>query len=186
MTWVVLAGVLCAVWTGYVYNRLVGLVNRSSNAWADIDVQLKRRHDLVSNLVEVVRGYAAHEGQVLERVVAARTVAERAREDASPREAGDTESTLASEVRSLIAVVEAYPDLKASERFLDLHTALTDIENDLQQARRYYNAVVRDYNTRIEVIPDVLVARGLAFRHREFFSLADSAEAVAPRVELPR
>lgn len=170
---------------GYTYNRLVGLANRSANAWADIDVQLKRRHDLVGNLVEAVKGYATHERQVLERVALARTIAERARKRASPQEAGDTETTLAGELRSLMAVVEAYPDLKASERFLDLHRALVDVEDDLQQARRYYNAVVRDYNTRLEVIPDVVVARALAFHPREFFSLADAAEAAAPGVELP-
>ena len=143
MIWVVLASGLCALWTGYIYNRLVGLANRSANAWADIDVQLKRRHDLVGNLVEAVKGYTTHERQVLERVTAARALAEQAREGAGPREAGDTESTLAGELDRLIAVVEAYPDLKARQHFLDLQVALTDVEDDLQQARRYYNAVVR-------------------------------------------
>lgn len=184
MIWAVLAGVLFAGWAGFVFNRLVGLRNRARSAWSDIDVQLKRRHDLVGSLVEAVKGYARHEKNVLERVAAARTSAEGARTEARPGAAGSFESALSGEVSRLFALVEAYPDLKASERFLDLQRALTDVEDDLQNARRYYNAVVRDHNTRVQSFPDVLLARTLGFREREFFTLEDRAEAAPPRVEM--
>ena len=171
------------VWGAVIFNRLIHLRNRSQGAWADIDVQLKRRHDLVGNLVETVKGYAAHEKSTLEEVVQARTRAESARDSAEPREAGKAEDRLSGGVKSLFALAEAYPDLKASDRFLDLQRALVEVENDLQNARRYYNAVVRDLNTRIQSVPDLMVARPLGFREREFFELDSIAEAVAPAID---
>lgn len=172
------------VWTLVVFNRLVQLRNRAAGSWADIDVQLKKRHDLVGNLVEAVKGYAHHEKQVLEKVTKARTSAEGARSRGAPGEAGSAEAALSGEMGKLFVLAEAYPDLKASEQFAQLHRALTEVEDDLEGARRYYNAVVRDFNTRLESIPDTVIAKAFGFRAREFFSLEDRSEGVAPRVEL--
>ena len=182
--WILLA--LLLLWMVIDFNKLVSLRNRASGAWSDIDVQLKRRHDLVGNLVETVKGYAAHERNTLESVTLARSRAESARNEARPADSGQAERALTGEVGRLFAVAEAYPDLKASQRFLDLQRALVEIEDALQNARRYYNAVVRDFNTRIQSIPDSLIARPLGFREREFFELEDSSEAAAPRVEMSR
>ncbi len=184
MMWLSLCLVVAVIVGLVVFNRLVQLNNRAAGSWSDIDVQLKRRHDLVGNLVEAVKGYAHHEQQVLEKVTAARTSAEGARAGGHPGEAGAAESALSGEMGKLFALVEAYPDLKASERFADLQRALIDVEDDLQNARRYYNAIVRDLNTRIQSFPDLIVARTVGFREREFFSLDDRSEAASPRVEL--
>lgn len=180
--WLIVLAVL--FWLAFIFNHLVALRNGAKGAWSDIDVQLKRRHDLIGNLVETVKGYAQHERGTLEEVARARTVAESARDAGRPAEAGAAENALAGHVRGLFALAEAYPDLKASDRFLDLQRALTTVENDLQNARRYYNAVARDLNTKIQSFPDLLVARPLGFREREFFGLDDPSEAAAPRVEL--
>jgi LemA protein len=180
--WLVLAAII--IWPAMIFNRLVHLRNRSQGAWADIDVQLKRRHDLVENLVETVKGYAAHERGTLEEVVQARAKAETARDSGRPGEAGEAENQLTGRVKSLFALAEAYPELKAADRFLDLHRALVDLENALQNARRYYNAVVRDFNTTIQSFPHLLVARPLGFREREFFELESAVEAAVPEVDL--
>ncbi len=184
----IILGLLVLVLGGaiLVFNRLVGLRNRAQGSWSDIDVQLKRRHDLVENLVETVKGYARHERGTLEEVTRARARAEGARDGGDPKQAGEAESLLIGRVRGLFALAEAYPELKASDRFLDLQRALADLENDIQNARRYYNAVVRDLNTRIQSFPDLLVARPLGFREWDFFELDDAAEAAAPRVDLSR
>ncbi|HKQ61084.1 MAG TPA: LemA family protein [Candidatus Polarisedimenticolaceae bacterium] len=180
-----LAAAVAAVFVAWIYNRLVSLRNRAAGAWSDIDVQLERRHDLVGNLVEVVRGYSAHERTTLEGVVEARARAEDARGAGRPAEAGSAEGALGARLKSLLAVVEAYPELKASARFLDLQRALVAVEEAIQNARRYYNAVVRDFNTRIQSFPDVLVARPFGFAEREFFELESPQEAAVPRIELP-
>jgi len=172
------------IWAAWTFNRLIRVQNRSQGAWSDVDVQLKRRHDLVGNLVETVKGYARHERTTLEQVVRARTLAEDARNSGRPRYAGPAEDKLTGGVRQLLAVAEDYPDLKASDRFLDLQRALTGVEDDLQNARRYYNAVVRDLNTRIQSFPDMLVSRTLGFEEREFFELDHPDEGRAPRVEM--
>lgn len=172
---------LLVVW---IFNRLIGLRNRARGAWADVDVQLKRRHDLVGNLVEVVEGYALHERNTLELVTQARTRAEGARQSGDPTEAAETQNSLTGGLRTLFAIAEDYPDLKASDRFLDLQRALVALEDDLQNARRYYNAVVRDLNTRIESFPDLLVARPFGFRPWEFFQLDDPLEAAVPSVAI--
>ena len=168
----------------FLFNRMVGLRNRAQASWSDIDVQLKRRHDLIQNLVETVKGYAAHEKQVLEEVTRLRSRAEEARNTGRPSETGSAESALSGRIPGLLALAEAYPDLKASDRFLDLQKALVQVENDLQNARRYYNAVVRDLNTRIQSVPDLLIARGFGFQEREFFDLEDPSEALVPRMDL--
>jgi len=168
----------------FLFNRLVGLRNAARTAWSDIDVQLKRRHDLVQNLVETVRGYASYERTTLERVTEARGKAAAVLGSGDPARAGEAEMQLTGGVRQLFALVEGYPQLVASERFLDLQRALVELEDDLQNARRYYNAVVRDLNTRIQSFPDLLVARLFGFRERPFFELDSAAEAAVPRADL--
>ncbi|HUG63559.1 MAG TPA: LemA family protein [Methylomirabilota bacterium] len=171
-----------ALWAGVIYNRLVSLRNRSDGAWSDIDVQLKRRHDLVANLVDAVRAYAGHERETLQAVVEARVQAEDAVAGGDAAAAGVAESRLGRRLGSLIAVVEGYPELKANENYLDLQRQLGVLEDALQNARRYYNAVVRDLNTRIQSLPDVIVARAAGFSERAFFELDDPSEAAVPRV----
>jgi LemA protein len=166
-----------------IYNGLVGLRNRAAAAWADIEVQLKRRHDLVGNLVETVKGYAKHEQQTLEKVIDARGRAMGATGGGGPREAGQAENLLTAQLRSLFALAEAYPDLKANQNFQELQGSIERLETEIQAARRYYNAVVRDLNTKIQSVPDVFVARMFGFREREYFELADPSEAAVPKVQ---
>ena len=167
-----------------LFNRLVGLKNRAQNAWSDIDVQLKRRHDLVGSLVEVVKGYAGHERETLNEITEMRARAQGVLKEGSPGQAGEAENLFAHRIGKLFAVVEQYPQLKASENFLSLHHSLVDIEDHLQNARRYYNAVVRDLNTRIQSFPDMLIAGMFRFEEREFFELDSEAEAAVPRFDL--
>ncbi len=170
--------VIYAVWT---FNRLVSLKTRAENAWSDIDVQLRRRWDLVPRLVETVRGYTNHEKQTLEDVTAARS---QAQQKEGPGERGRAESDLTNRVHRLIAVVEDYPDLKADDLFRSLHTEIVAVEDSLQAARRYYNAVVRDLNTLIAQFPSSLVAMVTARKPLEFFELDSPAEARAPMVSM--
>lgn len=183
--WVVLAvlGLLVVGAIG-IYNRLVGLRVRANGAWADIDVQLKRRHDLVGNLVETVKGYASHERETLERVIQARNqAASTAGGGGDPAKAGVAEGFLTAQLRQLFALAESYPDLKANQSFQELQAALQRLEDAIQNARRYYNAVVRDYNTRIQSFPEVLFAGAMGFQRREFFELTDPSEAAVPQVK---
>jgi LemA protein len=170
-----------AVLVALTYNSLARLRLLASNAWADIDVQLKRRHDLIPALVGAVRGHAGYEKGTLESVVRARQRAENA---GGPAAAGEAEGVLAASVRQIFALAEAYPDLKAAESFLSLQRSLTEIEDHIQNSRRYYNAVVRDFNTKIAQFPSNLVAGALGFRPREFFGLSDAAEQAPPAVDL--
>jgi len=163
-----------------LYNRLVGLRLRSQNAWADIDVQLKRRADLVPNLVETVKGYAGHERETLDAVTAARTRAVAAA-DAGPAARAEAEAGLTSALRGLTVAVEAYPELQASGGFRDLQAQLGGIEEAVQNARRYYNAVVRDLNTAIMTFPSNMLAGPMGFQPREFFEAAP-VEREVPRV----
>ena len=176
-----LAFLALAVFAALTYNSLARLRLLASNAWADIDVQLKRRHDLIPTLVAAVKGHAGYEKGTLESVVQARN---RAASAGGPAAAGEAEGELARSVRQIFALAEAYPDLKAGESFLSLQRSLTEIEDHIQNARRYYNAVVRDFNTRIAQFPSNLVAGALGFRPREFFGLSDSAEQAPPAVDL--
>ena len=178
-----IAVVITFVVLGFVvltYNGLTGLRATADNAWADIDVQLKRRHDLIPALVAAVKGHAGYERGTLEAVVDARN---RAQSAAGPRAAGEAEGALAGSVQQLLALAEAYPDLKATESFLGLQKNLTEIEDHVQQARRYYNAVVRDLNTKIQQFPSNLLARPFGFAEREFFGI-DGAERAAPQIDL--
>ncbi len=175
-TIIVLAAI--ALFGLWAYNTLVRLRVQAYNAWADIDVQLKRRYDLIPNLVETVKGYAGHERQTLEAVVEARSKAMNAQGPAAKAEA---EGMLAQSLKSLFALSEAYPQLRASENFMQLQHSLEGLEDAIQNARRYYNAVVRDFNTRIAQFPSNMVAMLFGFHAREFFEVA-GAEREAPRV----
>lgn len=183
--WLIVAVAALAGLGFVIYNRLVKLRMAAQGAWADVDVQLKRRHNLVANLVETVKGYTAHERSTLERVVEARNQAVAVGESpaAGAREASAAESMLSGTLRQLFALSESYPDLKANTQFQQLQTSLGELEDAIQNARRYYNALVRDYNTRLQSIPDVFVARIGGFTEREFFELSDQAERAVPEVD---
>ncbi len=157
-----------------IYNKLVRLRNTVKSSWSDIDVQCKKRYDLVPNLVETVKGYASHEKAVFEKVTQARSMAMQA---SSPAEMAKAENMLRDTLKSLFAVAEAYPELKANANFLELQSQLQELENNLESARRYYNAVVRDYNILIESFPSNLIASQFGFKHEELFQLE------APEVE---
>ncbi len=182
MTLIVL-GILAVVAVAVIgiYNGLVKLKVQADNAWSDIDVQLKRRHDLIPNVVETVKGYAGHERQTLEAVINARSKAVSV-QGAGPAERGQAEGALTSALRGLFALAEAYPQLRATENFSALQNTLAQIEEAVQNARRYYNAVVRDLNTKIQVFPSNIVAGLFGFKNREFFEVPDAAQREAPRV----
>lgn len=171
--------ILVVGWAVVTYNRLVSLRVRTDNAWSDIDVQLKRRHDLIPNLVETVKGYAAHEKGTLDAVVRARAAAMQA---TGPAESAKAENVLTGALKSIFALAEAYPQLRAVESFSSLQNSLSEIEEAVQNARRYYNAVVRDLNTRIQQFPSNLIAEGFGFEAREFFEAPDT-EREAPEVK---
>lgn len=183
MTWTIgaLAAAVLSVFLAWLYNRLVRLRNLARSSWSDIDVLLKKRHDLVENLVEVVKGYASYEKATLLGVTEART---RSMQAEGPGEKGKEEAALRGRLSSLFAVAEAYPGLKANEGFLELQKQLSEIENGIEYARRYYNAVVRDFNTAIETFPSNLAASGFGFGREEFFQLDSPAERERTDVRL--
>src|SRR5438874_10785384 len=156
-----------------LYNGLAGLRVRADSAWSDIDVQLKRRHDLIPNLVETVKGYAAHEKGTFENIARYRSNAISAN---TPEEKAAAEAQLTNAVRGLYAVAENYPQLKADQNFLSLQSTLADIEDKIQNARRYYNAVVRDFNTRVQSFPANLIAGMFGFHPRQFFEMENAAD----------
>jgi LemA protein len=161
-----------------IYNGLVKARVQVDGAWADIDVQLKRRHDLVPNVVETVKGYAGHERETLEAVVKARSAAMSAQ---GPVKQAEAENMLTGALKSLFALSEAYPDLQAAGNFKDLQQTLGELETAIQNARRYYNAVVRDYNTKIAQVPAIIMAKAFNFASREFFEI-DEGEGEVPSV----
>ncbi|MGN8024743.1 LemA family protein [Microbacterium sp. 22242] len=176
---VLIAAVGIYLWA--TYNSLVQLGVRVDEAWSDITVQLKRRADLIPNLIDTVKGYAAHEKAVFENVTRARAETLAA---SSPGEAGAAEGHLQQALKSLFAVAEAYPQLQASQNFLQLQSALVDTEDKVQASRRFYNGGVRELNTKIKVFPNNLFARNLGFTEREFFEVVDGAAiAEPPRVQ---
>ena len=166
-----------------LYNRLVKGRLMVSEGYSGIDVQLKRRHNLIPNLVSTVQGYANFERGVLENVTRLRS---QLAEDKPLKETAKRENELSSSLKHLFAVAENYPDLKASQSFLELQKQLTDIEDTIQKARRYYNATVRDYNIRVQSFPSLMVAKLFAFKAAEFFQLVTSSESEVPRVEIDR
>ena len=164
--------VVVVLWLIGVYNGLIKLKNRTDEAWSDIDVQLKRRYDLIPNLVETVKGYAAHEKTAFENVTEARSRAMGAK---SVKEQAEAENALAGTLKTLFAVAEAYPDLKANQNFLELQRELTDTEDKIQASRRFYNGNVRDFNIKIQTFPNNMVAQMLGFKQREFFETEEAA-----------
>ncbi|HWL03587.1 MAG TPA: LemA family protein [Xanthobacteraceae bacterium] len=173
MTTLIILGVIVVIglWLVSIYNGLVAMRQRVNQAFADVDVQLKQRHDLIPNLVETVKGYATHERGTLEAVVAARNTAMAAQ---GPAQQAAAENMLTGALRQLFALAEAYPDLKANTNFLQLQTELSDIENKLSAARRFFNNAVQEYNTGIQQFPAVLIAGSLGFTPREFFDVGES------------
>lgn len=174
ITYIILGIVAVVVlWAIVAYNGFVALVNRTKEAWADIDVQLKRRYDLIPNLVEAIKGYAKQESSVFENVTKARAQAMQA---GTPAEKGAAENMLSGTLKSLFAVSEAYPELKSNENFLGLQNELADTENKIQAARRFYNGNVRDLNIAIESFPGNLIAKIFNFAKMELFELTEEAE----------
>ena len=174
----IIVSLVLVLWVVFTFNRLVRLRNQVRAGWSDIDVQLMRRHDLVPRLVEAVRAYAGHEKAVLENVTELRA---QAMQTSSPARLAGLEGQLEAGLGRLMLLKEAYPDLKASENFLQLQRGLVEVEDHLQYARRFYNGAVRENNDGVQRVPDVLVARAFGFREAEFFEAGDG-ERQAPRV----
>ena len=168
------------LWIIFTYNRLITLRNRAKEAWSDIDVQLKRRYDLIPNLVETVKGYASHERELFEKVTEARTRAMGAK---TVKEHGEAENMLSSTLKTLFAVSENYPQLRASENFLELQRELTDTEDKIQAARRFYNTNVRDLNIKIESFPANIVADIFRFTKMDFFEIGEAAAREPVKVQ---
>lgn len=165
--------VLFVLWAIFAYNRFVKLVNRAKESWSDIDVQLKRRYDLIPNLVNTVKGYAAHEKGVFEAVTEARTRAMNAEAQGDVKGVAQGENMLAGALKSLFAVAENYPDLKANQNFLELQRELSDTENKIQASRRFYNTNVRDLNIGVESFPANIIANMFKFSKMDFFELGE-------------
>ena len=172
--------VVLAGWFILTYNGLITLRNRTDEAWSDIDVQLKRRYDLIPNLVNTVKGYASHESGVFQKVTEARSKAMSAE---TPHDKAEAENMLSGTLKSLFAVVEAYPELKANANFAKLQDELSDTENKIQASRRFYNGNVRDFNTKLQVFPTNMVGNMLGFKKYEFFEVGSEAERAAPEVK---
>ena len=170
---------ITAVWALAIYNRLVRLRHQVAAAWSDIGVQLKRRHDLIPKLVEAVRAYARYESRTLDDLTRLRVTAENAR---APTELAPSVERLGGELRHLVAVAEAYPQLKTSEQFLGLQRELSNVEDNIQYARRFYNGAVRELNVRIDSFPDLILARPLGYRPAEFFELERADEGLPPEL----
>ena len=169
--------VLAAFWAIATYNGLIRSRNQVDEAWSDIEVQLKRRYDLIPNLVATVKGYAAHESGVFEKVTQARTAAMGA---TNPQDRLQKENMLSGALKSLFAVAENYPELKANQNFLSLQGDLTDTENKIQASRRFYNGNVRDFNTKLQVFPTNIIANMLGFKSREFFDIDEKGPEGQP------
>ena len=179
----IVLGVLAVVvlWAIYVYNMFVRLTTRVKEAWSDIDVQLKRRYDLIPNLVETVKGYAAHEAGTLQKVTEMRT---RAMNASAPAQKAEAENMLSGALKSLFAVSENYPNLKANENFSQLQSELSDTENKIQAARRFYNGVVMELNQAVQVFPSNLIAGLAGFKQVEFFQLGEGDAAAKEPVKV--
>jgi LemA protein len=179
---VVAVVLLLILWVAFMYNSLVRGRNHCDEAWSNVDTELKRRYDLIPNLVDTVKGYAAHERETMERVTQARNAA--LASQGSPASQARDENVLVDSLRRLLVVVERYPDLKASQNYLKLQEELINTEDRIQRARRFYNGNVRDYNNTVEVFPSALVARTFGFKEREFFEIEVAAERIAPAVKV--
>lgn len=168
--------VIIAIAVISMYNGLIRLKNRVEEAWSDIDVQLKRRYDLIPNLIETVKGYASHERETLESVVKARSSAMSLQDSSNMEEKLKAENALSSTLKSIFALSENYPDLKANTNFLELQRELSDTENKIQASRRFYNGNVRDFNTKVQVFPTNLIAKKLGFSERKFFEIEEAVQ----------
>lgn len=177
---VIVAVVILGLWVIAAYNHLVRLVNQAKEAWADIEVQLKRRYDLIPNLVNTVKGYATHESTAFEKVTAARSAAMSASSGGSVDAQAKAEGELSGTLKSLFALAEAYPDLKANTNFLELQRELSDTENKIQASRRFYNGTVRDLNISIESFPSNVIAGMFRFGKMDLFDIADNDAAQNP------
>lgn len=175
--WMVL--VVIVLWVVFIFNGFITLRNRAKEAWADIEVQLKRRYDLIPNLVNTVKGYATHESSAFENVTKARSMAMGLPAQAGAQKA-QAENMLTGALKSVFAIAEAYPDLKANQNFLALQSELSDTENKIQAARRFYNTNVRDLNIKVESFPSNVIARSFGFTKMEFFDLPDNDVAQNP------
>jgi len=173
-----------ALWILVLYNGLVTKRNRVDEGWSDIDVQLKRRHNLIPNLVEAVKGYMSHEKDTLNAVIEARNQAVSAEGKGDPKASAAAENALGGALKSLFMLVENYPNLKANENVLNLQNELTDTEDKIQASRRFYNGQVRDFNTATQKFPAVLIASMLGFKDRDFFEITDDSERAVPKVSL--
>jgi len=181
IVYIILAVVAVIVlWAVFIYNRLVTLRNRTKEAWSDIDVQLKRRYNLIPNLVETVKGYASHERELFEKVTEARA---RAMGAQTMEEHSKTENMLSSTLKSLFAVAENYPQLKAAGNFLELQRELRDTEDKVQASRRFYNGNVRDLNIKVERFPEKIIASFFNFKKMDFFEIEEAAAKKTPKVE---
>jgi LemA protein len=182
ITYIILA-VLAAfiIWAVAVYNRFITLTNRVKEGWSDIEVQMKRRYDLIPNLVETVKGYATHEAGTLQKVTDMRT---RAMSAQSPHEKEEAENMLSGALKSLFAVSENYPDLKANTNFIELQRELSDTENKIQAARRFYNGVVMELNTALQTFPSNLIGNMFGFKQSEFFQLGEGEQAAKEPVKV--
>jgi len=180
MMWILIILGLVIVWLVFAYNGFVVLVNRTKEAWADIDVQLKRRYDLIPNLIATVKGYATHEEGVFTKVTEARAKALSA---GTVAEKGQAENMLTDALKSVFAVAEAYPQLRAVESFTSLQTELSDTENKIQAARRFYNGNVRDLNTKIESFPGNVIANTFNFQKQDFFQIDNESEKAPVEVK---
>ena len=172
-TFIAVLGGILVLWIIWIYNSFVRAMNRTKEAWADIDVQLKRRYDLIPNLVEMVKGYAKHEQDVFTEVTEARA---RALGAQSVKEKETAENEVSAALKSIFAVAESYPQLRAVESFVNLQNELADTENKIQAARRFYNGNVRDLNTRVQSFPYNLVAKTFKFKERDLFELGEAKE----------
>lgn len=178
ITWIlIICAVVVVLFVVGLYNKFIRLIQQTKEAWADIDVQLKRRYDLIPNLVNTVKGYATHESEAFEKVSEARSKAMQA---GTPAEKGAAENALAGTLKSLFAISEAYPELKANQNFLDLQHELSDTENKIQSARRFYNGNVRDLNTAIAMFPGNIIAGMYKFTASEYFQLEENAAEKNP------
>jgi len=174
-------GLVVLAWGAGLYNGLIRAKNGCDESWADIDTELRRRYDLIPNLVETVKGYATHEREVLEKVIQARNAAQA--NHGSPASQARDENVLVGSLRQLFALAESYPDLKANQNFIELQQELANTEDRLQRSRRFYNANVRDMNNRLEVFPSNIVAQMFAFRAAEYFEIDDPAVRATPAVK---
>jgi LemA protein len=179
--WIILGLIVVLVaWGIIVFNSIVTLRNRTKEAWSDIDVQLKRRHDLIPNLIETVKGYATHEKELFEKVTQARADAINAK---GAVEAGKAENVLTGALKSVFAVAENYPQLRATENFQKLQDELTDTENKIEASRRFYNANVRDFNIKIQVFPNTIFAKMIGTKPFELFEVTEASEKEVPQVK---